>query len=120
MLRDVQTYIEKHGIVSIADLSLHFHTDSQTLQPMLNKLSRKGRIRQLPIPEKCAGCTCCNLESLECYEWMNGGKRQPGGKIDGKPGQPLLCQPNNPMNGDGENTSNFAESQQRFGMPLNR
>ncbi|MEL6385400.1 MAG: FeoC-like transcriptional regulator [Cyanobacteria bacterium J06626_18] len=75
MLRDLQTYIESHETVSMLDLSLRFHTDSQALQPMLNKLVRKGRIRQLPIPETCTGCTCCNFESLECYEWINKSER---------------------------------------------
>jgi len=71
MLRDLQGYIATHHIVSIADLSRRFHTDSQALKPMLNKLSRKGRIRKLPAPEKCTDCTCCDLSSLECYEWID-------------------------------------------------
>lgn len=70
MLSDLQTYIAKHRIVSIADLSLHFHVDSQAIQPMLTKLSRKGRIRKLPTPEKCTDCTCCDWNRLECYEWI--------------------------------------------------
>jgi putative ferrous iron transport protein C len=70
MLRDIQSYIAQHGTVSIADLSLHFHTDSQAIKPMLAKLSRKGRIRPLPPPTKCSGCTCCEQDSLECYEWL--------------------------------------------------
>lgn len=72
MLRNIQTYISTHGTVSMTDLSLHFHTDSHTLKPMLTKLSRKGRIRKLSAPEKCSDCTCCNLESLEYYEWVDG------------------------------------------------
>jgi putative ferrous iron transport protein C len=70
MLTALQTYIAVHGTVSIGDLSLHFHTDSQALRPMLAKLSRKGRIRALPMPEKCADCTCCDFSQLECYEWI--------------------------------------------------
>jgi putative ferrous iron transport protein C len=70
MLTALQTYIADHGTVSIADLSLHFRTDSQALRPMLTKLSRKGRIRALPAPTKCSDCTCCDLSSLECYEWV--------------------------------------------------
>jgi hypothetical protein len=69
MLRDLQTYIAAQGTVSLADLSLHFHTDSRTLEPMLNKLCRKGRIRQLPIAAKCGGCTSCESSSLALYEW---------------------------------------------------
>ncbi|MBE7383783.1 MAG: FeoC like transcriptional regulator [Leptolyngbya sp. SIO1E4] len=72
MLCDIQTYIATHGTVSLRDLSLRFHADSQTLKPMLQRLSRKGRIRALPAPEKCADCTCCNLENLELYEWVQG------------------------------------------------
>lgn len=73
MLCDVQTYIADRNIVSVNDLSLHFHTSIHTLQPMLNKLSRKGRIRQLPTPEKCSGCTCCDHNDLLCYEWVKTG-----------------------------------------------
>ncbi|MGD1942621.1 MAG: FeoC-like transcriptional regulator [Leptolyngbyaceae cyanobacterium] len=70
MLRDVQTYIADHNIVSVTDLTLHFHTNINALQPMLNKLSRKGRIRKLPAPEKCADCTCCDHSDLVCYQWV--------------------------------------------------
>ncbi len=70
MLTDLQTYIASHNVVSMADLSLHFRADRQALEPMLAKLSRKGRIRALPMPAKCADCTCCELSSLECYEWV--------------------------------------------------
>ena len=71
MLRDIQTYIADNGTVSVSDLSLHFHTSTSTLQPMLKKLSRKGRIRELPSPTKCEGCTCCDHNDLVCYEWVN-------------------------------------------------
>jgi hypothetical protein len=70
MLRDIQTYIANNGTVSVTDLSLHFRTNVNTLKPMLNKLDRKGRIRQLPNPTKCEGCTCCDLDDLVCYEWV--------------------------------------------------
>ncbi|MFQ4136115.1 FeoC-like transcriptional regulator [Nodosilinea sp. PGN35] len=69
MLTALQTYIAAHGTVSMADLSLHFHTSSQALRPMLAKLMRKGRIRSLPRPTQCTDCTCCDLNSVECYEW---------------------------------------------------
>lgn len=80
MLRDIQSYISSHGIVSVQDLSLHFHADNHTLQPMLTKLSRKGRIRKLPVPTRCEGCTCCHHTSLELYQWVDavtGNSREP-------------------------------------------
>ncbi|MEL6778849.1 MAG: FeoC-like transcriptional regulator [Cyanobacteria bacterium J06597_16] len=70
MICDIQAYISARGTVSITDLSLRFHTDSNTLRPMLSKLSRKGRIRALPLPSKCAHCTCCNVQDLAGYEWV--------------------------------------------------
>ncbi|MEB3214202.1 MAG: FeoC-like transcriptional regulator [Leptolyngbyaceae bacterium] len=73
MLRNIQAYIANHGTVSIADLGMHFHADRHTLTPMLSKLIRKGRIRQLPMSVKCAGCTCCDLSSLELYVWIDKG-----------------------------------------------
>ena len=69
MLADLQTYIAKRGTVSVTDLSLHFGSDSQAIKPMLHKLSRKGRIRQLPAPTKCGGCTSCDANTVEFYEW---------------------------------------------------
>ena len=72
MLRSVQAYIADRGTVSVADLSVHFHTDREALRPMLAKLHRKGRIRKLPASEKCTGCTCCSGESLELYAWADG------------------------------------------------
>ncbi|MGF1523436.1 MAG: FeoC-like transcriptional regulator [Leptolyngbyaceae cyanobacterium] len=70
MLNDLQTYIATHNTVSLQDLSHRFHIDRDALAPMLQRLSRKGRIRRLPMPEKCTGCTCCDLTSLERYEWL--------------------------------------------------
>jgi putative ferrous iron transport protein C len=69
MLRDIQTYIGHHRTVTMADLALHFHIDEQAIQPMMAKLMRKGRIRQLPMPDKCGGCSCCSESSLQLYEW---------------------------------------------------
>lgn len=70
MLSDLQTYIAKHGTVSMADLSLHFRTDNQAIQPMLAKLIRKGRIRKLPASKNCGSCTSCEQSALELYEWV--------------------------------------------------
>ncbi|NEQ47999.1 MAG: FeoC like transcriptional regulator [Leptolyngbya sp. SIOISBB] len=73
MLHDIQTYMAQHGTVSVADLALHFRTQPTTLQPMLDKLCRKGRIRQRRDAVKCSGCTCCDQGTLEVYEWLGKG-----------------------------------------------
>ena len=69
MLRDIQTYIAKHHTVSMADLTLHFQADEEAIEPMVNKLFRKGRVRKIPVPEQCGGCSCCSPSGLELYEW---------------------------------------------------
>ncbi|NEZ54835.1 FeoC-like transcriptional regulator [Adonisia turfae] len=81
MLKDIQTYIAQKHTVSMADLALHFHTDSYALQPMLQKLRRKGRIQELPMPIKCCGCTACSQDSLKLYEWI-GNTDRPQCKAD--------------------------------------
>jgi hypothetical protein len=70
ILTEIQDFIGKSHQVSLADMKLHFHMDEGTLRPMLKKLVKKGRIRQLPIPEKCDCCTCCHSDTLELYEWV--------------------------------------------------
>lgn len=69
MLLEVQSYIATHGTASVVDLAIRFQTDAETLQPILKKLSQKGRIQMLPVAAKCAGCTACDPLKLVCYQW---------------------------------------------------
>ncbi|MGK7947023.1 MAG: FeoC-like transcriptional regulator [Microcystaceae cyanobacterium] len=70
ILTDVQNYLRKYNKASLADLSLHFRMDTDALRPILNKLIRKGRIRQMDS-QKCGGCTSCGSDTLELYEWVH-------------------------------------------------
>jgi predicted transcriptional regulator len=69
ILTELQTYLAQRGKVSLTELESHFRTDSNALRGMLNRLIRKGRIRQ-HITEKCGGCTQCSPELFEVYEWV--------------------------------------------------
>jgi len=71
ILKELQNFVLKHHRVSLAELELHFHMDGDALRQMLKKLVQKGRIRQLPIPEHCEGCSFCNLKAIEFYEWID-------------------------------------------------
>lgn len=71
ILQDVQTFIHDSHLVSLADLELHFQMDGRVLQSMILKLIHKGRVRQVPIPERCHGCTFCHLHTLTFYEWVD-------------------------------------------------
>lgn len=72
ILQEIQDYIENHGRVSLAQMELKFGVDSTALRGMLSYLSRRGRIRSLPIPPRCHGCLVCARESLEFYERAEG------------------------------------------------
>jgi putative ferrous iron transport protein C len=65
----LQTYLAQRGKVSLTELESHFRTDADALRGMLNRLVRKGRVRQ-HITEKCEGCTHCDPQIFEVYEWI--------------------------------------------------
>lgn len=69
ILTDLQTYLAQNHHASLADLATHFHTDADSLRSMLQRLIRKGRVKALPVVEKCHGCTSCSAAMLEIYEW---------------------------------------------------
>ena len=70
ILTDIQTFLAKQGKASLADLAIKFKVDANALRPMLKRLIRKGRIRQME-GKKCGGCHSCAPESIEFYEWVN-------------------------------------------------
>lgn len=71
ILKELQNFVLKHHRVSLAEIELHFQMDGDALRQMLMKLVQKGRVRQLPIPEHCEGCSFCNLHAIEFYEWID-------------------------------------------------
>lgn len=71
ILKELQNFVLKHHRVSLAEMELHFQMDGDALRQMLMKLVQKGRVRQLPIPEHCEGCSFCNLHAIEFYEWID-------------------------------------------------
>ncbi|MFP4133314.1 MAG: FeoC-like transcriptional regulator [Halothece sp.] len=76
ILKELQNFILEHHRVSLAEMELHFHMDGDALRQILKKLVQKGRVRQLPIPEHCDGCTFCNLDAIEFYEWIDKRERE--------------------------------------------
>ncbi len=76
ILKEIQDFVLDYHRVSLAEMELHFHIDGDALRQMLSKLIQKGRVRKLPIPHNCDGCTFCRPETTEFYEWM--GQDHPG------------------------------------------
>ncbi|MDY7020382.1 MAG: FeoC-like transcriptional regulator [Cyanobacteriota bacterium] len=69
ILTELQHYLAQRGKASLSELETHFRTDRSALQGMLYQLIRKGRVYQHQI-EKCGGCTSCQGELIEFYEWI--------------------------------------------------
>ncbi|MGF1540503.1 MAG: FeoC-like transcriptional regulator [Pleurocapsa sp.] len=70
ILKELQDFVLDYRRVSLAEMELHFHIDGDALRQMLNKLIQKGRVRRLPMPDKCHDCTFCNPDTTEFYEWV--------------------------------------------------
>ncbi|MDJ0673840.1 MAG: FeoC-like transcriptional regulator [Calothrix sp. MO_167.B42] len=70
ILRELQEFILNYHRVSLREMELHFRMDGDALRQMLNKLIKKGRVRKLPASHKCHGCTSCNPDTNEFYEWV--------------------------------------------------
>lgn len=71
ILQQLQDFVLDHHCTSLAEMEMHFHVDGDALRQMLNKLIQKGRVRKLPTPEKCHGCTFCDPNTTEFYEWVD-------------------------------------------------
>ncbi|HHP7230846.1 MAG TPA: FeoC-like transcriptional regulator [Xenococcaceae cyanobacterium] len=71
ILKELQDFVLDYHCASLAEMEMHFHIDGDALRQMLSKLIRKGRVRKLPTPEKCHGCTFCNPDTTEFYEWVD-------------------------------------------------
>ena len=76
ILTELQHFVCRYQRVSLAQLRLHFSIEPDALRHMLSMLIRKGRVRLIPIPHRCDGCTCCNVETIEFYEWIEASSTQ--------------------------------------------
>ncbi|GJD15168.1 hypothetical protein RIVM261_001240 [Rivularia sp. IAM M-261] len=70
ILSELQEFISSHQRVSLADLKLHFHMDTEPLRDIINRLICKGRVRKMEEGKKCSGCHSCNNDAIEFYEWV--------------------------------------------------
>ena len=70
MLKDIQDYLKTHEAACLSDLAIHLDADPQAIQPMLEMLAARGRIRRVDAgPKSCGGCTRCLPQSLTLWEW---------------------------------------------------
>lgn len=69
ILAQVRDYLQTHRRAALFDLSLHFDTDPDALRGMLAKWVDKGKVVKLPMGTLCGGCSHCDPNSIEIYEW---------------------------------------------------
>ena len=77
MLLEIKALLQERGRMSLRDLAIHFHTDPQALEPMLDELCRQGAARRVESdkPGPCATCPGCSrvVEGMPClYEPVRG------------------------------------------------
>lgn len=73
-LLELKEYLQNRYIVSINDLSVHFKTTPETLEPMLEHWIRKGKLlRKESSGGSCGGkhstCSCGDSEQV-WYQWI--------------------------------------------------
>lgn len=74
MLLAIEQLIRERRAVSLRDLSVHFEAEAAALEPMLEQLVRKGRVRKTmtgggPCGKRCPGCATPCAEDAVIYEW---------------------------------------------------
>lgn len=75
LLSDINAYFVEHRRVCMADLVNKFNASPEALRGMLDMLMSKRRIARIAAETDCSGCTKCDPERLEIYEWLGAGRR---------------------------------------------
>ena len=72
MLTEVLELLEKHGRLSLRELAGYFRMEPAALEPVLDVLLRKGRIRavssECSTTGSCKGCSCSSREDMLLFE----------------------------------------------------
>jgi hypothetical protein len=75
VLTGIQDLLRKHGRLTLRELAVHFRMEVSAIEPMLDILAGKGRIRIVPAgcsKGSCTGCFCADREDMISYEIMDG------------------------------------------------
>lgn len=70
-LIELKKYLRDRHVVPLQDMAHHFHTDIETIRPLLAVWIGKGKVRQRPRSSApCKGCCQCAPATVEVYEWI--------------------------------------------------
>lgn len=70
MLIALRDYLCSRGVVTLAELSLHFNVSPDAMRGMLSHWIRKGKVLS-EQPGCSKGCVSCSPEQLEIYRWSD-------------------------------------------------
>ncbi len=72
MLTEILELLEKHGRLSLRELAGYFGMEPAALEPVLDVLMRKERIRavsaECSTAGSCKGCSCSSREDMLSFE----------------------------------------------------
>ncbi|MCK5035947.1 MAG: sugar metabolism transcriptional regulator [Candidatus Sabulitectum sp.] len=74
MLSEIVRLVKMSNQISLKDIAIHFRMESSAVEPMMDILLRKGRVRLFGAEcssDSCSGCSCSSRESMLLYTTMN-------------------------------------------------
>jgi hypothetical protein len=71
ILTDIRRYLEQRGQASLGDIARHLEADPEAVRGMLEHWMRRGRVRRHLAGTACGGCSQCEGDKLEIYEWVD-------------------------------------------------
>ncbi len=71
MLIGIKDYFNRHGVVTLNDLAVHFQVAPDAMRGMLGHWLRKGKVRKhSACCTRSDGCGSCDAALSEWYEWV--------------------------------------------------
>lgn len=73
LVSKLSNYLSEHKRASVMDMSYGLQASPDALRAILARLESKGRVRRLPNATACGGgCSKCDPNHIELYEWIHG------------------------------------------------
>jgi hypothetical protein len=67
----LKQYLQKRKIAPLHDIALHFRTDVNTIEPMLDLWIGKKKVKKHSGNLGCQkGCCACDPSTIVSYEWI--------------------------------------------------
>lgn len=70
MLSEIVRLVKRNNQISLRDIAIHFRMESSAVEPMMDILLRKGKVKLFGaecLSGSCSGCSCSSRESMMLY-----------------------------------------------------